>query len=185
MIDFFPTIDMTLVRQILLSIAAITLGTAAAAQQDGTQDFKMAATAIIAERAQLYNKKDAAGIAAEFTADAIFVGLLPKLAVMHGKAEIQSHYQQLFDAGARDFDLKITQMQLNSNDTGMIAGDYSVLANGKTITGHWFEILRQEAGTWKATVHVFARPEPIIEWQLEFPQVRPSDGLRRPALAFG
>jgi len=50
-----------------------------------------------------------------------------------------------------------------------MAGDYSVVANGKTITGHWFEILRQEAGTWKATVHVFARPNPIVEWQLEFP----------------
>jgi ketosteroid isomerase-like protein len=40
--------------------------------------------------------KDAAGIAAEFTPDALFVELLPRLEVMRGKAEIQKHYQQLF-----------------------------------------------------------------------------------------
>jgi ketosteroid isomerase-like protein len=83
---------------------------------------------------------------------------------MHGKAEIQKHYQQLFDAGATNFALKITQVELNGNDTGVMAGDYTVVANGKTITGHWFEILRLDAGTWKIAVHVFARPEPIIEW---------------------
>jgi uncharacterized protein (TIGR02246 family) len=162
-------------RQLLLSIVAITIGTAlpGPAQQNRLQDLTATAAAVIAERSELYNKKDAGGIAAEFTADATFVELLPILEVMHGKAEIQKHYQQLFDAGATNFSQKITQVELNGNDTGVMAGDYTVFANGKTITGHWFEILRQEAGTWKTAVHVFARPEPIIEWQLEFPQVRP------------
>jgi uncharacterized protein (TIGR02246 family) len=136
------------------------------------QDLKAAAAALIAERVQLYNKKDAAGIAAEFTPDATFVELLPRLEVIRGKAEIQKHYQELFDAGATSFDQKITQVELKGNEEAVMAGDYSVVANGKNITGHWFEILRQEAGTWKATVHVFARPNPIIEWQLEFPQLR-------------
>ena len=174
MIDFLQTISMTSARQLLLSIVAITMGTAlpAAPEQNSPQDLKAAAAALIAQRVQLYNKKDAAGIAAEFTSDAIFVELLPTLAVMRGTAEIQKHYQQLFDAGATRFDQKITQVELNDNETGVMAGDYSVVANGKTITGHWFEILHQEAGTWKATVHVFARPNPIIEWQLEFPQLR-------------
>jgi uncharacterized protein (TIGR02246 family) len=162
---------MTSPRQILLSIAAVTLGTAlpAASQQNSMQDFKTAATTIIDQRTRLYNKKDAAGIAAQFTADAVFVELLPQLTVMHGKAEIQNHYQQLFDAGAGNFDQKITQVELNADGTVVIAGDYAVAANGKTITGHWFEILRHEVGTWKATLHVFARPQPIIEWQNEFP----------------
>ena len=166
MIDYLQTISMTSARQLLLSIVAITIGTAlpAAAQQNTPQDLKAAAAAIIAQRGELYSKKDAAGIAAEFTADVIYVELLPRLEVMHGKAEIQKHYQQLIDAGATNFALKITQVELNGNDTGVMAGDYTVVANAKTITGHWFEILRQEAGTWKTAVHVFARPEPIIEW---------------------
>ena len=71
------------------------------------------------------------------------------------------------------FPRRLLRWELNGNDTGVMAGDYTVFANAKTITGHWFEILRQEAGTWKTAVHVFARPEPIIEWQLQFPQVRP------------
>jgi len=175
MIDFLQTMSMTSARRLLFSIVAITIGTAlpAAAQQESTQDLKAEAAALIAQRVQLYNKKDAAGIAAEFTPDAIFVELLPILEVMRGKAEIQKHYQQLFDAGASGFDQKITQVELNGNEEGVMAGDYSVVANGKNITGHWFEILRQQAGTWKATVHVFARPNPIIEWRLEFPQFRP------------
>jgi len=166
--------SMTFATPLLLPIVAITIGTAlpAPAQQDRTQDLKAAAAALIAERVQFYNKKDAAGIAAEFTSDAIFVELLPRLEVMHGKAEIQKHYQQLFDAGATSFDQRITQVELNGNEAGVMAGDYSVVANGKTITGHWFEVLRHEAGTWKATVHIFARPNPIIEWQLQFPQLR-------------
>ena len=176
MIDFLRTIGMTSAKQLLLSIVAITIGTAqpAAAQQNSTQDLKAAAEALIAQRVQLYNKKDAAGIAAEFTPDAIFVELLPTLEVMRGKEEIQRHYQQLFDAGATSFDQKITQVELNGNEEGVMAGDYSVVANGKNITGHWFEIVRQQAGTWKATVHVFARPNPIIEWRLEFPQAHPT-----------
>jgi uncharacterized protein (TIGR02246 family) len=174
MIDFLQTMSMSLARRLLLFIVTITIGTAlpAAAQQNSTQDLKAAAATLIAQRVQLYNKKDAAGIAAEFTSDAIFVELLPKLEVLRGKGEIQKHYQMLFDAGATSFDQKITQVELNGNDAGVMAGDYSVVANGKTITGHWFEILRQEAGIWKAAVHVFARPNPIIEWQLQFPQLR-------------
>jgi uncharacterized protein (TIGR02246 family) len=171
MIDFLQITRMTSARQLLLSIVAVTIGTAlpAAPQQNSTEDLKAAAAALIAQRVQLYNKKDAAGIAAEFTPDAIFVELLPTLEVMRGRAEIQKHYQQLFDAGATTFHQKITQVELNGNEAAVMAGDYSVVATGRTITGHWFEILRQEAGTWKAAVHVFARPNPIVEWQLEFP----------------
>ena len=169
MIDLSRAMSVTSVKQFLLAIAAIVSALPAAAQQNSTQDFKTAATAIIVQRTQLYNQKDAAGIAAQFTEDAVFVQLLPRLTVEHGKAEIQKHYQQLFDAGAANFDQRIKQAELNGTATGVITGDYSVVANGKTITGHWFEILRQEAGTWKATTHVFARPESIIEWQNEFP----------------
>jgi len=171
--------SMTSPRQLLLFIVAITIGTAlpAAAQQNNTQDPKSAAAALIAQRVQLYNKKDAAGIAAQFTPDATFVELLPRLEVLRGKSEIQKHYQQLFDAGATGFDQTITRVELNGTEETVMAGDYSVVANGKNITGHWFEILRQEAGTWKATVHVFARPSPIIEWQLEFPQLHKQDEI--------
>ena len=174
MIDLLQTLSITSANNLLFFIAAVTIGTAlpATAQQNSAQDLKAVAAALIAQRVQLYNKKDAAGIAAEFTSDAIFVELLPKLEVLNGKAEIQKHYQMLFDAGATRFDQKITQVELNANDAAVMAGDYSVVANGKIINGHWFEILRQDAGIWKASVHVFARPNPIIEWQLEFPQLR-------------
>jgi ketosteroid isomerase-like protein len=169
MIDLSRAMSVASVKQFLLSIAVIVSALPAAAQQTSTQDFKTAAAAIIVRRTQLYNQKDAAGIAAQFTDDAVFVELLPRLTVVHGKAGIQKHYQQLFDAGAANFNQKITDADPDGNTTGVITGDYSVVANGKTITGHWFEILRQEDGTWKATTHVFARPEGIIEWQNEFP----------------
>lgn len=169
MIDLSRAMSITSAKQFLLCIAAIVSALPAAAQQNSGQDFKTAAAAIITQRTQLYNQKDAAGIAAQFTEDAVFVELLPRLTVVHGKIGIQKHYQQLFDAGATNFSQKITEADPNGNATGVITGDYSVVVNGKTITGHWFELLRQEDGTWKATTHVFARPESIIEWQNEFP----------------
>ena len=169
MIDLSRAMSGASVKKFLLSVAVIVSALPAGAQQNSAQDFKTAAIAIIVQRTQLYNQKDAAGIAAQFTEDAVFVELLPRLTVVHGKTEIQKHYQQLFDAGAANFDQKISEAEPNGNATGVITGDYSVVANGKTITGHWFEILRQEAGTWKAMTHVFARPESIIEWQNEFP----------------
>src|ERR1700758_327133 len=109
MIDFLQTLSITPANNLLFFTVAIIIGTAlpATAQQNGTQDLKAVAAALIAQRVQLYNKKDAAGIAAEFTSDAIFVELLPKLEVLRGKAEIQKHYQMLFDAGAPSFDKKI------------------------------------------------------------------------------
>jgi ketosteroid isomerase-like protein len=163
MIDYLQTITMTSARQLLLAIVAITIGQLSLpAQQNAPQDLKAAAAAIIAQRGELYGKKDAAGIAAEFTADVIYAELLARLEVMHATAEIQKHYQQLIDAGATNSALTITQVEPTGNNSGVMAGDYTVVANGKTITGHWFEILRQEA--WKIAVHVFARPEPIIEW---------------------
>ena len=169
MINLSRAMSVASVKQFLLFVAAIVSALPAAAQQNSTQDFKAAAAAIIVQRTQLYNQKDAAGIAAQFTEDAVFVELLPRLTVVHGKAGIQKHYQQLFDAGAANFNQKIMDAEPDANATGVITGDYSVVANGKTITGHWFEMLRLENGTWKATTHVFARPEPIIEWQNEFP----------------
>jgi len=169
MIDLSRAMSVASVKQFLLSITAIVSALPAAAQENSTPDFKTAAAAIILQRTQLYNQKDAAGIAAQFTEDAVFVELLPRLTVVHGKAAIQKHYQQLFDAGAANFNQRITEAETEGNATGVITGDYSVVANGKTITGHWFEMLRQDGGTWKATTHVFARPEAIIQWQNEFP----------------
>ena len=83
MIDFLQTVRMTSAKKLLFFTVAITIGTAlpATAQQNSTQDLKAAAAALIAQRVQFYNKKDAAGIAAQFTSDAIFVELLPQLQV--------------------------------------------------------------------------------------------------------
>ena len=63
MINYLQTISMISARQLLLSIVAITIGTAlpGPAQQNGMQDLKAAAAAAIAERSELYNKKDAGG----------------------------------------------------------------------------------------------------------------------------
>jgi ketosteroid isomerase-like protein len=136
MIDLCQAMSLASARQFLLSIAVIVSALPTAAQQNSTQDLKTAAAAIILQRTQLYNQKEDAGIASQFTADAVFVELLPRLTVVHGKAEIQKHYQQLVDAGAANFNQKITEAEPNDSTTGMIAGDYSVVLNGKTITGN-------------------------------------------------
>jgi hypothetical protein len=71
MIDNLQTIRMTSAKQLLFSIVAIMIGQLSLqAQQNLRQDLKAAAASIIAQRGELYSKKDAAGIAAEFTTGA-------------------------------------------------------------------------------------------------------------------
>ena len=61
MIDLSRATCVASVKQFLLSIAAIVSALPAAAQQNSAQDFKTAAAAIIIQRTQLYNQKNAAG----------------------------------------------------------------------------------------------------------------------------
>ena len=124
--------------------------------------LRMIAGSINAKRGELFRKKDPAGLAAIYTPDATFVELLPRVQVMHGRAEIQQHFQDLLAAGAGDLVFTVTQAQAVSSGAMQAGGDYYInVKDGKRISGHFFQILRQDSGDWKIAMHFFARPEPV------------------------
>ena len=137
--------------------------------------LRMIASSINAKRGELFRKKDPAGLAAIYTPDATSVEILPRIQVMHGRAEIRQHFQDLLEAGAGDLVFTVTQAQTISSGAMQAGGDYYInVKDGKRISGHFFQILRQDGGDWKIAMHFFARPEPVTA--SEAPQYNMSSG---------
>ena len=125
-------------------------------------NLRTAATNLNAQRGELFRKKDLAGVAALYTSDATYIELLPRFEVMRGRAQIQAHLKDIMAANATDIVPNITSAEMTGNGVMLAGGDYSlVVKGGKKINGHFFQILRQEGGTWRIAMHAFARPEPV------------------------
>jgi uncharacterized protein (TIGR02246 family) len=174
--------------KILLPMLAVTATwtTAALAQQSGqhprpaqtamrsdvvkpaTQEsLKAAVAALNAEQGEFYRNKDAAGIAAEYTTDATYIELLPRLEMMQGRSQILEHFHELIAANATDLVSTITSAEMTSSNTAVVGGDYFLVArDGKKISGHFLQELKREGGAWKIATQVFARPEPITMMEM-------------------
>ncbi|MBV8525235.1 MAG: DUF4440 domain-containing protein [Acetobacteraceae bacterium] len=131
-------------------------------QTTGQDQLRTVATSINAKRGELIRKKDAAGVAAMYLPDATYVELLPKLQVMLGRAQIQQHFQELIAAGVGDAVYTVTEARTIPSGAVEVGGDYYLnVRGGKRISGHFYQVLRQDGGNWKIAMHVFARPEPV------------------------
>jgi ketosteroid isomerase-like protein len=126
--------------------------------------FRSAATAVNAERADAFRHGSSAAIARAFTADALFVELLPRLEVMHGRAAIQRHFDELLAAKSNDLSFVVTSAEPDDGGAGLaVGGDYVLsLANRRAVAGHFFQELRRSGNGWLIASEVFARPEPVL-----------------------
>src|SRR5690242_10139615 len=165
--------------KLLLPLIALSSAVAlpAAAQQSGQHspsynqdvnsrtahdDLRVAAANLNAQRGELFRKRDVAGVAALYTPDATYIELLPRLDVMHGRAQIQGHFKDLLAANVADLVPNVTTAEMMGEGAMLVGGDYSLtVATGKKVSGHFFQILRQERGGWRIALHAFARPEPV------------------------
>jgi uncharacterized protein (TIGR02246 family) len=129
----------------------------ALAQQQDLQEVMNATNALGARENEMLNKKDAAGIAALFTSDALLVMLAPQFAFKPGREAIQKHYQGIIDAGATSITLELKNLELRGSDGVWAAGNYSVTVKDKAIQGNWFRILKRDNGTWKIAMEAFGR----------------------------
>src|SRR5689334_8057780 len=75
-------------------------------------NLRTVAANVSAQRAELFRKKDAAGIAALYMPDATFVELLARLDVMRGRSQIQAHFQELMAATATNLMPAITSAEM-------------------------------------------------------------------------
>jgi uncharacterized protein (TIGR02246 family) len=176
------TVGTKILVRMWLASATIALGTtslpvsAQRSQQPSSEEtsrpgqsdpLRNAAETLNVQRDRAFRAKDLNAIAALYTPDAIFVELLPALQSMQGQAEIKIHFQELFDANASNLDTTVRNVARMGDDTALVTGDYSLVISNKIIAGHFLQVLRHEAGTWKIAQHVFARPESITESEQE------------------
>jgi uncharacterized protein (TIGR02246 family) len=145
----------TIFAGVLLTVGCFSLPILA--QQQDVQEVMDATNALGARESELLNKKDAAGIAALFTSDALLVMLAPQYAFKPGRDAIQKHYQGIIDAGATGITLELKNLELRGNDGVWAAGNYSVTVKDKPIQGNWFRILKRDNGTWKIAMEAFGR----------------------------
>jgi uncharacterized protein (TIGR02246 family) len=145
----------TIFAGVLLTVGCFSLPILA--QQQDVQEIMDATNALGARENELLNKKDAAGIAALFTSDALLVILAPQYVFKPGREAIQKHYQGIIDAGASGITLELKNLELRGNDGVWAAGNYSVTVKDKAIQGSWFRILKRDNGTWKIAMEAFGR----------------------------
>jgi uncharacterized protein (TIGR02246 family) len=147
-------------KRTILAAALLTFGCFSLpvlAQQPELQELMNATNALGKRESELLGKKDAAGIASLFTSDALLVMLAPQYEFKPGRDAILKHYQGIIDAGATGITLELKNLELRSNDSIWVAGNYSVTIKDKTIQGNWFRILKGDNGTWKIAMEAFAR----------------------------
>ena len=122
-----------------------------------------AASVLNLQRDQAFRARDLEALAALYTADASYVELLPVLQSVQGRAAIELHFQELFDANTTNLETTVRQVARTGDDASFVSGDYSLVVGNEIIVGHFVQSLRREAGIWKIAEHVFARPELITE----------------------
>ena len=123
---------------IISPIIAIGLVTSAPAQQQVDQNTRQQIEQIIAAYHDAWNKQDAAGVAALYTSDGVFVGSDVK-AVSNGRQEIIDHYQDVFKRG-------ITHHESATIDQFIPVGDNVVASLGE----RWsIEVCRVSGERWR------------------------------------
>jgi ketosteroid isomerase-like protein len=165
-------------RTALIPVVAIAIGTVppVAAQQaqrvpqsyqqnvgqpTEQDNLRTVATNINAQRSEFYRKKDLAGIAALYTEDATYIELMPQFQLMTGRAQVEQHLREIINASATDNVPTVTAVQMGAKGEIVVGGDYYLVVGNKKIGGRFFQVLRNEGGTWKIAMHAFARAQPV------------------------
>jgi ketosteroid isomerase-like protein len=124
-------------------------------------NLKTLATNINAQRSEFYRKKNLAGIASLYTEDATYIELMPQFQLMTGRAQVQQHLREIMTASATENVPTVTAAQMNARGEIVVGGDYYLVVSNKKIGGRFFQVLRNEGGTWKIAMHAFARSQPV------------------------
>jgi ketosteroid isomerase-like protein len=123
--------------------------------------FRTVAININAHRSDLFGKKDLPAIAALYTQDATYIELMPQIQVMTGRAQVEQHLRELMTGSATENVPTVTTAQMGGNGEIMVGGDYYLVVGNSKIGGRFFQVLRNEGGTWKIAMHAFARAQPV------------------------
>lgn len=124
-------------------VAAMSFVLPAAAQELDQQSRQKIAQ-LMETYGATYDKKDAGGVAALYTDDAVVLSpTSPTMILKSGKQEIQNYVQTMLD---RDYKLegKVNKISPLGQDAAIILGEYHT--TGRTSAGHEFNVI----GYWSA-----------------------------------
>jgi ketosteroid isomerase-like protein len=127
--------------------------TSALTQQQVDQATRQQLEQIFAAYHDNWNKQGAAGIAALYTSNGVFVGSDVK-AVSNGPQEIAGHYQDVLRRGITHHDpATMDQMMPLGNNAVMIVGQYHLSGQWQNrpikADGHFTTVNALEGGAWK------------------------------------
>jgi uncharacterized protein (TIGR02246 family) len=157
-IDFYPTQENLMKIQPILFYGAILLIVLFGCQEKKNNNpgtDKTIITAISAERAQAFNKGNAAGIAKHFTEDAFLMA--PESETKRGRAEIEAYYQAIFDEFETELESGYEDIKVDGDlayGRGFAKVWLTPKSGGEKIYSEskYLNILeRQSDGTWKTT----------------------------------
>ncbi|MEJ1157991.1 YybH family protein [Prosthecomicrobium sp. N25] len=142
-------------RIVLMATAlAVGLGTSLA----HAQDIRATIEAGNAKWDAAFNKKDAAGIAALYAADAKL--LPPAKVVVSGPAEIEKFFKSILEGGFADHKIEIVDLKVEGN-LAYQAGRWTATGPAQggtraTYTGSLISVLEKQAdGSWKSRAHTW------------------------------
>jgi uncharacterized protein (TIGR02246 family) len=142
--------------RLIVAVVGLAIGLAmpAAAQQPSTCDGPQDACQQIVNSGKqfeaAYNKKDAPGVGAIFTADAVVLGEGPTLS---GREAIQKSYGEGFKAGWTNNSSPVGQVHVAGNMAWAV-GSWSATGPGPNNTtqqyhGNWGAVYVNDGGAWK------------------------------------
>ena len=142
-----------------MSAAVAGGGREALAQQaaSGRQDVRQAVEAFVTKYLDVYNKKDAAGVASLYTEDGL---LVPPGPIVTGKQNIEKAWRAVFDAGRTGLRYDIHQVQAEGNIVWSV-GQFTVMVPDESGVlqerqGNFANVYQWEGDGLKFRVHAFS-----------------------------
>lgn len=145
-----------------MSAAVVGGSRKALAQQTGAAgrpDVRQAVEAFVTKYLDAYNRKDAAGVAALYTADGF---LVPPGPITTGRENIEKAWRAVFDAGRTGLRYEIQEVQAEGNLVWSV-GRFTVMAPDERIErgalqerqGNFANVYQWESDELKFRVHAF------------------------------
>ena len=111
-----------------------------------------------------YNAGNAAGVAALYAPDAVYLTQHYVAGIVSGRAAIQAYVQRGVDAGYKVDGIEVLQTDC-SGDMAYVVDRYTATNAGQKAMGVNLVVLRKSGGAWQIVAHEAAVPDPATAVQ--------------------
>lgn len=122
-----------------------TMVPALAQQSTATEKDRQGITELARKWAAAYNRKDAAGVAALYTEDAVEVA---PIGIVEGRSAVQKRIEGEFQAGGHDLALSKWRVTM-SGDMAFVAGEWNAQYGSQAAHGYFQSVNVRDGDTFK------------------------------------